>query len=62
MINNNIVYYIGRAKKILNEELDAQPICFKGKLGQKEKLKIVPGWQERLKEYVDKLIEEIEKH
>lgn len=38
--------------------LDSQPICFKGRLGQKEKLKAVPNWQERLREFVDTLIEE----
>jgi hypothetical protein len=46
------------AKKILKEELDQQPICFKGRLGQKEKLKTVPKWQERLREFVDGLLEE----
>jgi hypothetical protein len=38
------------AKKILSEKLDAKHICFKGRLGQKEKLKAVPNWQERLRE------------
>ena len=44
------------AKKFLKDELDIQPICFKGRLGQKEKLKVVPNWQERLRDYVDTLI------
>jgi hypothetical protein len=44
------------AKKILKEELDDSPICFKGRKGQKEKLKAIPNWQERLRDYVDCLI------
>ncbi|AFY83940.1 hypothetical protein [Oscillatoria acuminata] len=43
------------AKKFMKEELDKLPICFKGRLGQREKLKSVPDWQERLREYVDEL-------
>lgn len=38
--------------------LDKQPICFRGRLGQKEKLKSIPNWQDRLREFVDTLIEE----
>ncbi|MBD2196948.1 MULTISPECIES: hypothetical protein [Calothrix] len=48
------------AKKIIQQELDQLPICFKGRLGQKEKLKAVPDWQERLREYVDKLLEDMD--
>jgi hypothetical protein len=44
------------AKKILKENLDEQPICFRGRLGQKAKLKAVPEWQERLRDFVDELI------
>ncbi|MGF1673260.1 MAG: hypothetical protein ACFCUV_06150 [Rivularia sp. (in: cyanobacteria)] len=50
------------AKKILKVELDAQPICFKGRLGQKEKLKAVPDWQERLREFVDQLVSDLPKN
>ena len=50
------------AKKILNEELDTQPICFKGRLGQKEELKAVPNWQERLREFVDQLVSGLPKN
>jgi hypothetical protein len=32
--------------------LDKQAIAFKGYEGQKEKLKAVPDWQERLREFV----------
>jgi hypothetical protein len=44
------------AKKRLNRPLDKETIGFKGYEGQKEKLKAVPDWQERLREFVDKLI------
>ncbi|BAY65775.1 hypothetical protein H6G33_07535 [Calothrix sp. FACHB-1219] len=47
------------AKKILKEELDKLPICFQGRFGQREKLKAVPDWQERLREYVDELIQNV---
>ena len=46
------------AKKILSRPLDKQIIGFKGYEGQKEKLKLVPDWQEKLRLYVDKLIAE----
>ncbi len=38
--------------------LDREPICFKGRKGQKEKLKAVLGWQERLRDFIAILIEE----
>jgi hypothetical protein len=41
-----------------DKPLDKQPICFKGWQGQKEKLKSVPYWQERVREFIDRLIEE----
>ncbi|MBN3942454.1 hypothetical protein [Nostoc sp.] len=44
----------------LKDELDDKPICFKGRLGQKEKLKAVPNWQERLREFVDELIKDVD--
>jgi hypothetical protein len=49
------------AKKILQEKLDSQPICFKGWLGQKDKLKTIPDWQQRLRKFVDELIQEVDK-
>jgi len=49
------------AKKFISEELDQAPICFKGRLGQKDKLKAVPNWQERLRVFVDTLIEDVDK-
>ncbi|EDX72178.1 hypothetical protein MC7420_8270 [Coleofasciculus chthonoplastes PCC 7420] len=47
-----------RAKKILDQPLDKTPICFKGYEGQKDKLKSVPNWQERIRQFVDELISE----
>jgi hypothetical protein len=35
---------------------DKDPVCFKVKPGVKTKLKAVPDWQERLREFVDQLI------
>lgn len=46
------------AKKQLKRPLDKGVIGFKGYEGQKEKLKAVPDWQERLREFVDLLISE----
>ena len=36
-----------------DEPLDTKPISFKGRLGQLEKLKAVPNWQEQLRDFVD---------
>jgi hypothetical protein len=41
-----------------DEPLDKEPICFKGRKGQKEKLKNIPDWQEKLREFVDMLTEQ----
>jgi hypothetical protein len=41
-----------------DEPLDKTPICFKGRIGQKEKLKAVSDWQKRLRDFIDDLIEE----
>ncbi len=50
------------AKKKLARPLDKQAIAFKGYEGQKEKLKAVPDWQERLREFVDQLISNLPKN
>jgi hypothetical protein len=59
------------AKKRLKRPLDKDAIClwrqrfaiaFKGYEGQKEKLKAVPDWQERLREFVDQLLSEFPKN
>ena len=38
--------------------LDKSPICFKGRVGQKEALKNVSDWQDKLRDYIDELIGE----
>ncbi|GAX45114.1 hypothetical protein NIES4075_61350 [Tolypothrix sp. NIES-4075] len=43
-----------------DEPFDASPVCFKVKKGVKDKLKAVPNWQERLREFVDNLIEGVD--
>ena len=46
------------AKKRLKRTLGKEIIGFRCYEGQKEALKEVPEWQEKLREYVDKLITE----
>jgi hypothetical protein len=46
------------AQKILKRSLDNKPICFMGYEGTREKLKSVPDWQNRLRDYVERLIAE----
>lgn len=41
-----------------DEPLGREPICFKGRVGQKEKLANIPNWQERFREFIDMLAEE----
>jgi hypothetical protein len=44
----------------LNEEpFDRTPVCFNVKNGIRDKLKTVPNWKERLREYIDRLIEDL---
>ncbi len=43
-----------------DEPFDKRPVCFNVRVGAREKLKAVPDWQERLREYVDKLIEDVD--
>jgi len=50
------------AKKQLKRPIDKEVIAFKGYEGQKEKLKAVPDWQERLREFVDQLISDLPKN
>jgi hypothetical protein len=49
------------ALPIGDETLDVSPISFKGRKGQKDKLRGVPNWQERLRDFVDSLIKEADK-
>ncbi|NJL65402.1 MAG: hypothetical protein HC903_31025 [Methylacidiphilales bacterium] len=39
---------------------DKVPVQFKVLPGVRDKLKTVPNWQERLREYVDRLIQDID--
>ena len=45
------------AKPIGDEPMDRTPICFNVRTGVREKLKTIPDWKERLREYVDQLID-----
>jgi hypothetical protein len=47
------------AKKHYSRPLDKEVIAFRGYEGQKEKLKAVPDWQERLREFVDQLLSDL---
>jgi len=49
------------AKKQLKKPLDKEVIAFRGYEGQKEKLKAIPDWQERLREFVDQLVSSLPK-
>jgi hypothetical protein len=40
---------------------DKAPVQFKVLPGVREKLRTIPNWQERLREFVDSLIEDIDK-
>lgn len=42
----------------VNNPLDKSPICFKGRDGQKEALKDIPDWQDKLRDFIDQLVEE----
>lgn len=48
------------AKQIYAQPVDSKVIAFRGRIGQIEKLKTIPNWQERLRDYVDFLIAEVE--
>ncbi len=45
------------AKPIGDEPMDRTPICFNVRTGVREKLKTIPDWKERLREYVYRLID-----
>jgi len=48
------------AKQVYRQPVENKVIAFRGRIGQKEKLKKVDNWQERLRDYVDQLIAEVE--
>ena len=43
-----------------DKPLDTKPVSFKPRLGQLEKLKKVPSWQEKLRDCIDTLIKDID--
>lgn len=45
------------AKPLNNEPFDRTPVCFNVRQNVREKLKTVPDWKEKLREFVDYLIE-----
>jgi len=49
------------ATPLHEEPFDRSPVCFNVRQGVREKLKTVPDWKERLREFVDGLIEDIDK-
>ncbi|HEY9691421.1 MAG TPA: hypothetical protein V6D15_04415 [Oculatellaceae cyanobacterium] len=49
------------AKPLYEEPMDRSPVCFNVKVGVKEKLKNIPDWKERLREFVNELIEDVDK-
>lgn len=51
--NNHELGFVSTRKR----KLAKQPISFKGFEGQLEELKKVSGWQDSLREFVDKLID-----
>jgi hypothetical protein len=40
------------------EPLDQHPVCFNVRKGVREELKSVTGWQDKLRAFVDELIQE----
>jgi hypothetical protein len=46
------------ARKIIDRPLDQDPICFVGYEGTKEKLREIPNWQTKLRDYVERLIDD----
>ena len=47
-----------QARKILKRPLGKENLSIRVYEGQKEALKNIPEWQERLREYIDKLIKD----
>ncbi|WP_414588349.1 hypothetical protein [Scytonema sp. PCC 10023] len=50
------------AKKRYSRPLDKEVIAFRGYEGQKEKLKFIPDWQEKLRKFVDQLLSDLPKN
>ena len=49
------------AKRSIGRELDDQAIAFKGYKGSRDKLRQIPDWQAKLRDYVELLISENKK-
>ncbi len=49
------------AKPLYEEPLDRTPVCFNVRQGVREKLKTIPDWKEKLRTFVDTLIEDMDK-
>ncbi len=41
-----------------NEPMDKHPVCLNVRMGVREKLKSVPNWRERIRDFIDELITE----
>ncbi|KAB8332607.1 hypothetical protein SD80_018680 [Scytonema tolypothrichoides VB-61278] len=50
------------AKPLHDKPFDRTPVCFNVRVGVREKLKAVPDWKERLREFVDQLISDLPKN
>ena len=46
------------AKKSVGRELDKQSISFKGYKGTRDKLRQMPDWQTKMRDYVERLIDD----
>jgi len=46
------------AKRLGDEPLEKAVIAFRGRKGQKEALKSIPDWRDKLRDFVDLLIAE----
>ncbi|KAF3887393.1 MULTISPECIES: hypothetical protein [Nostocales] len=47
------------AKPLNDTPFDRTPVCFNVRVGVREKLKTIPDWKERLREFVDQLISDL---
>jgi hypothetical protein len=41
--------------------MDRSPVCFNVREGVREKLKTLPDWKERLREFLDSLLDDMNK-
>jgi hypothetical protein len=50
------------AKPLNDTPFDRTPVCLNVREGVREKLKTVPDWKERLREFIDQLISDLPKN